>query len=160
MGRPFLYFAYGSNMDPDRLGARCPSAEMFFLARLDGYKFLMTRKRRSGYGAADIVEAPDSCVYGVVYTIPREKDRRQLRQAEGCCADPKAYCEICVTVTDCGTGQQANVKTFTVCDKHESPVLTTREYREHVLRGARIRQLPEWYIEKLSQKIVISEHSE
>ncbi len=63
-----LYFAYGSNLDADQMRERCPGSRMRFRARLPDHQLDFTHYsiRWSG-GAADVVAAPDSQVWGVVY---------------------------------------------------------------------------------------------
>lgn len=41
-----LYFAYGSNMNWDRMKDRCSSACFVGIATLEGYKLAFTRKDR------------------------------------------------------------------------------------------------------------------
>ena len=37
-----LYFAYGSNLDPEQMASRCPSARVAFLARLADHRLDFT----------------------------------------------------------------------------------------------------------------------
>lgn len=151
MSKVFHYFAYGSNMYMQRLGDRCPGAEMLFVAELKGYEFQMTQRRLNGYGAADIVAKPGERVLGIVYMIPVEQ-KDTLRKAEGC---PGAYVEEDIKVMNLITSQTVDVITYTVRKKKSPPVETTLGYREFVLRGAREWNLPEDYIEELSSKMPV-----
>jgi len=157
MPDPFLYFAYGSNLHLPRMLSRCPGAEMLFIARRDGYQFRMTRKRSNGFGAADIVPAEGSCVYGVVYLIPQSQ-RGDLRKAEGWRENRGAYLEQKdFDVVNTATGETARTVTYTVRQPHQPPVPTTRRYRDFVLNGARYWQLPLEYIDQLQAAIAVTD---
>src|SRR5436190_8726446 len=78
-----LYFAYGSNMDEQRVKAanRCPNARFIFNAVLPGHRLVFTSDGQTGGCAADAVPDPASSVWGVVYDIT-DSDRRQLDDGE------------------------------------------------------------------------------
>jgi gamma-glutamylcyclotransferase (GGCT)/AIG2-like uncharacterized protein YtfP len=62
------YFAYGSNMSVALMRRRCRGAELVGAARLDGWRYIVTR---DGYGS--IVPAAGSTVHGVLWRItPRD----------------------------------------------------------------------------------------
>ncbi|MFL4984302.1 MAG: gamma-glutamylcyclotransferase family protein [Xanthobacteraceae bacterium] len=63
-----LHFAYGSNMDRALMLRRCPTAEAIGPARLDHWRFIVTRD-----GYASIVPAPGEVVHGVLWRLgPRD----------------------------------------------------------------------------------------
>lgn len=57
-----LYFAYGSNMHPRVMQARCPGARPLGTARLDGWRFLISKR-----GTASIWPAAGRAVHGVLW---------------------------------------------------------------------------------------------
>ncbi len=57
-----LYFAYGSNMSPPQMRARCPGSQPVGAAELAGWRFSMTAR-----GGANIVPDPTSTVHGVLW---------------------------------------------------------------------------------------------
>lgn len=57
-----LYFAYGSNMHPRVMGARCPGARAIGPARLEGWRFLITKR-----GTASIWPDEGREVHGVLW---------------------------------------------------------------------------------------------
>lgn len=60
---PMLYFAYGSNMSPAQMAARCPGAQPVGAACLKDWRFLITSR-----GSANIAPCRHgSEVYGVVW---------------------------------------------------------------------------------------------
>lgn len=67
------YFAYGSNLHPERLGARAPSARFLCIARLAGYRLAFHKRSRiDGSGKCNIVAAPGPHnVWGAVYELGR-----------------------------------------------------------------------------------------
>ena len=70
-----LYFAYGSNMNPARMRARCPSARRVGTATLRGWR-LVERLY------ADVERSPGSAVRGVLYWLT-ERDLSRLDRCEG-----------------------------------------------------------------------------
>ena len=103
----FLYFAYGSNMLPARLQARCPSAQLVGLAIAPDHRLEFSKPGRDGSGKATLHPAPGATTPGVVYRIALA-DRPALHVAEG--ADhPNGYIfhdEFSVRMAD-GTGVAA-----------------------------------------------------
>src|ERR1700754_4961477 len=63
-----LHFAYGSNMSRVLMQRRCPTAAAIGVARLDGWRFIVTRD-----GYASITPAPGAAVQGVLWRLaPRD----------------------------------------------------------------------------------------
>ena len=63
-----LHFAYGSNMDRAAMLRRCPGAHAIGTARLDAWRFIVTRD-----GYASVVPAPGEVVHGVLWRLgPRD----------------------------------------------------------------------------------------
>jgi AIG2 family protein len=63
-----LHFAYGSNMSPTRMGARCPGASALGVATLTGWRFVIGP---DGYGS--IAPRPGGIVRGVLWRLtPRD----------------------------------------------------------------------------------------
>jgi gamma-glutamylcyclotransferase len=89
---PTLYFAYGSNLWLHQMHIRCPTAQYIGLAKLVGYKWIISER-----GYANVVEVAsdadsnsssyENVVYGMVYTL-QEDDEAKLDKNEGV---PVAY---------------------------------------------------------------------
>jgi cation transport regulator ChaC len=63
-----LHFAYGSNMSRAAMRQRCPGARAVGPARLDGWRYLITRD-----GYASVRPAPGAAVHGVLWRLsPRD----------------------------------------------------------------------------------------
>jgi gamma-glutamylcyclotransferase (GGCT)/AIG2-like uncharacterized protein YtfP len=72
-----VYFAYGSNMDQDQMGARCPNSKMLGNAVLPGYRFAIDSS-----GFATVMPEPSSEVEGVLWLIT-DSDEQNLDRYEG-----------------------------------------------------------------------------
>jgi hypothetical protein len=59
-----LYFAYGSNMDADAMGLRCPGARPIGLARLARHRFGLMAE-----GWATVTRDPRASVWGVLWSL-------------------------------------------------------------------------------------------
>ncbi|MEZ5560780.1 MAG: gamma-glutamylcyclotransferase family protein [Pseudomonadales bacterium] len=65
------YFAYGSNMNPDRVAERGLLVQRAESARLPGYRLLFdkTSNQHPGVGHANVAWAPEAEVEGVLYWL-------------------------------------------------------------------------------------------
>jgi cation transport regulator ChaC len=152
-----LYFAYGSNMDEQRLMAadRCPNARFLFNAVLPGYRLVFIRGA-SGTTAVDAVPDPDASVWGVVYDIT-ESDRRQLDARESVAS--RTYRPKEVLVHPHGDREQrVMVLTYAARDPADVQQPPSREYLDHLLRGARDRAFPADYIARLERMGTSNRH--
>ena len=77
-----LYFAYGSNMLPARLIARCPGAKVAGTATATGHALRFWKHGRDGSGKATLVAHPGHQTPGVLYHLPPQ-DLPALDAAEG-----------------------------------------------------------------------------
>lgn len=93
-----LYFAFGSNMAEDQMLARCPSAEMVGLARVDGYRLAFVGRSALWGGAVATLRpsTPDDYVWGVLYVMSA-LDLQTLDRYEG---HPTYYSRRRMRVTD------------------------------------------------------------
>lgn len=53
---PRLYFAYGSNMDPEQFGSRCPNSRTLGTATLASYRFINTARGYASLPAKHMAE--------------------------------------------------------------------------------------------------------
>ena len=64
------YFAYGSNLDLLQMKRRCPSSKLISKGSLSGYRLTFNRFSSGwGGGVADVIQAQDSKVWGLVFEI-------------------------------------------------------------------------------------------
>lgn len=135
MKRPTLYFAYGSNLHPLRLGLRTPSARHMGVARLPGYRIAF-HKRNDGDGSAkaDAVATgePNDELYGAVYQLAVE-DHPVLDRYEGL---GSGY-ELREARIDLD-GSPRSAFLYVAQATHVAPdLLPWRWYRDLVVEGAR-----------------------
>lgn len=146
-----LYFAYGSNMDWQRIKGRCPSVRFVCVANLEKHRFAFTRKCNAGHGVLDIVGDPEDEVWGVVYQID-ELDMGRLDKAEGYVpgrAD-SAYRRVERMVFENGDRDKPRtVMTYEVVAKSSQHIPPSQTYKNYFVEGARHWRLPDPYIQRL-----------
>jgi len=148
-----LYFAYGSNLDPEQIEERCPSNQFKCLALLPGFRLAFTRyseSRRSW--VADVVEDDASPgVWGVVYDISKE-DLKRLDACEGYHGKGKnnAYdrCGTSVFMSG-GEDRPLGVLIYIVSKKSDKEHSPSEDYLCHIISGAEHWELPKDYVELL-----------
>lgn len=137
----YRYFAYGSNMDTERLRARAPSARPVGAARLPGHALRWHKRGRDGSGKCDIRAADAAAVvWGVLFDIECA-DKPTLDAAEGVGV---GYEERAVlVVADSGP---AEALTYQARASHIDRRLRPMPwYKRHVVAGARQHGLPAAY---------------
>ncbi|GAB7386973.1 gamma-glutamylcyclotransferase [Bacillaceae bacterium] len=148
LARPsFLYFAYGSCMDDERIrnaGMGEAFQEVVGRGVLRGYSLCFTQKAADG-GRADIVEV-GGYVEGKVYRIRRDA-LEYLFQREGVYA--QVYRPTFVDVEVNGR-KETDVLTFTVRDKQEETA-PPEWYAREILRGAK-GTVSEAYLRRLKEE--------
>ena len=78
-----LYAAYGSNLDPDRMAARCPHSPQRGTGWLAGWRLTFGAEDRGWEGAlATVVESPGAHVFVAMYDIT-DVDAAALDEWEG-----------------------------------------------------------------------------
>jgi gamma-glutamylcyclotransferase len=148
-GGPFLYFAFGSNLDAARLHMHAPSARLVSPARLADYRlaFSIESKRSWLGGVGDIVEAPGDEVWGALWVIDAEHSR-PLDEQEGVFRDPPAYRRITLEVTT-SAGDLVRCRSYRVVTPDPQGFLPSPAYKETIVRGARALGLPPDYLARL-----------
>lgn len=77
-----LYFAYGSNLNVERLLERCPTAQIISRGKLDGYKLVFKENNNDKIVASIEKGAKNKNINGVVFHID-ERDVKKLDTVEG-----------------------------------------------------------------------------
>jgi gamma-glutamylcyclotransferase (GGCT)/AIG2-like uncharacterized protein YtfP len=91
-----LYAAYGSNLDPEQMRARCPASPLRGTGWLTGWRLTFGGEDLGWDGAlATVVEDPDEQVFVMVYDVPPQ-DEQALDEWE--CASTGLYRKIRVRV--------------------------------------------------------------
>lgn len=144
------YFAYGSNMLPQRLQRRCPSARISTTATLQGYELEFSKIGQDGSGKATIVPSArtGARVFGAVFYIAPD-DIAVLDGFEGRGKGYERHENFRVHAT--ADHQALAVNTYIA----ESDYLDARLqpfdwYLALVLNGARCTGLPEHYCRRIA----------
>lgn len=151
-----LYFAYGSNLNPERLDAR--GIDPRFIARAQAPRYLtgFPRAMRDGTGVAGLIPAPTENAYGTLYLFD-EADWESLDFYEDA---PRSYYRspIAVTIPIGSTGRPLLSKLTVVTYMAIAGVPTDprADYVEHILKGARHWGLPAPLIQFLTKVPTIS----
>ena len=128
-----FYFAYGSNMNPQRMIVR----EAFFTervgAKLPGYKlvFNFRRSRNPGESAANIVPDPGNCVEGALYLT----DEKAISKLDGYEGYPNHYRREEVTVVTKDGHEIIALVYIANENKTADGLKPSREYLGHLLAG-------------------------
>jgi cation transport regulator ChaC len=139
------YFAYGSNMDPDRMRVRGVNFLKREHAILEGWRleFNKVSSRNSKEGYANIVRDENGIVEGVLYDIA-DSDLKILDRYEGY---PSHYERIKVVVR-MDDGEMVEAITYVAKpDKVREGLKPSKEYLNHLLKGCDL--LSEEYCRKL-----------
>ncbi len=137
---PLRYLAYGSNLHPERLRRRTPSAVPIDTCALRGWRLSFEKRGQDGSGKATIVETgdPSHLVHGVVYEM-HAGEKPVLDRIEGL---NRGYREHVLSLPGHGT-----VWTYRAELEHtDRGLLPFCWYRELVLAGARHHGFPPAYI--------------
>lgn len=140
------YFAYGSNMNKDRMKERKINFTSRQFAKLFGYKLVFNKKAKDGeFAYANIIASENDCVEGAVYEFP-ESDITLLDQKEGY---PLHYDKTIVKLID-NSGNQIEAITYVAqANKIKQGLLPQKKYLNHLLAGQDI--LSKEYFDQLTQ---------
>jgi gamma-glutamylcyclotransferase (GGCT)/AIG2-like uncharacterized protein YtfP len=137
-----LYFAYGSNMGPERFKLRILSARRLCIATLAGHELKFHKISKDGSGKCDAAFTDNSAskVHGVLYSV----ETGELKALDSFEGRGHGYERRRVTVLSTeGETFEAETYTATNIDPDRRPF---DWYKEHVLQGAKRNGLPSDYI--------------
>jgi gamma-glutamylcyclotransferase len=146
------YLAYGSNMLPHRIELRLGRCASLGVASLQGYALRFHKRGRDGSGKCDAFETGDAAdvLYGVVYTLS-ETQRELLDDFEGpgyASRDVRVHTSSGVLTAYAYVAKPAHV------DARLKPF---HWYKSIVEAGARVHDLPEHYVERISATGVLTD---
>lgn len=155
----FLYFAYGPNMNFNRLIERTSVAEKICIAYLPKYNLRTNKVGQDDSGKANIERSSiDSRVWGVLWSIP-ESSKGELHRAEGYHPNrhDSHYRPLDIIIFDDG-GISWKALTYIACqgrtDGSDLPI--ENWYYDYIIDGAVANNLPGDYIEQLRKLPVIN----
>jgi len=141
-----IYFAYGSNMNPERMKGRNINFSSRKFAKLFDYKLVFNKKAKNGnYTYANIIESKNDFIEGSLYEFP-DNEIIHLDQAEGY---PNHYDKKIVEVTDLENNLIEATTYIAKKDKIVIGLKPQREYLNHILAGRDI--LTDEYYANLSK---------
>ena len=143
-----LYFAYGSNMNPERIAERLKRLPKAKMGCLKGYQLIFNKiaSGKSGIGYANIVISKDDTVFGVLYYVTNE-DLCILDDYEGVGNSHYYRAEVPIFTEESGV---LLAITYIACQNRTTDSLKpTREYLNHLLEGRAF--LPPDYIARLER---------
>lgn len=153
-----LIFAYGSNMNLNRLLQRVPSAVKVSNAFLPGFKLLCNKESKDGSAKANIIKTdiPGELVWGVLFNIDN-KEKPLLDKAEGL---GLGYNEDTLTFFD-----ELNNSHFAqvyIADSKSinNHLLPFDWYKDFIVTGAIQNKLPAEYILQLQSIVCITDPDE
>jgi len=160
-----LYFAYGSNLDPDQMRAHVPDARVVGLAVLRDHRLTFPLySEHWGGGAAGVTHAHSGAVWGALYELS-EADLAALDAYEGWKGPgdhhnlyDRDLATVELTRPDDGSVPR-RVRAYTYFARTLNPTPPSRRYLDTVLKGARYHRLPPEYIEWLESLEVGSERT-
>ncbi|MDZ7753116.1 MAG: gamma-glutamylcyclotransferase family protein [Gammaproteobacteria bacterium] len=141
MSREYLYLAYGSNLHPERLRQRTPSARLLGTTSLEGWGLRWHKRSVDGSAKCDVAAAPGGAlvVHGAVYAIAAP-EWAALDAAEGA-----GYAAHALEIPEYGRVFLYRARPQYVVEG----LRPYRWYRDYVLWGARYHGFPAPYIAQI-----------
>lgn len=142
------YFAYGSNMDLDRINERLKIVLKGEKAVLEGWRleFNKIAKRNPKEGYANIIKDPDENIEGVLYDLSEDN----IKVLDGWEGYPLHYNKIDIKVkVEKGIVVPA-IAYVAQPEKTKQGLLPSKEYLNHLLKGKSILSLE--YYNKLENR--------
>ncbi len=138
------YFAYGSNLDAERLEGRIGRTNVEWrLARLEGYRLSFDKPASDGSGYAMIARHEDDTVYGVLYAL-HEYELERLDTCEGVSNHYVRRTVDAITAE----GDLIPVECYFAVSPSNG-LLPRRKYLDLIIRGAKAHNLPVHHISHL-----------
>jgi gamma-glutamylcyclotransferase (GGCT)/AIG2-like uncharacterized protein YtfP len=154
-----LIFAYGSNMNLNRLTKRIPSAVKVSNASLSGYKLVCNKvSKKDDSAKANIIQTDNlaDLVWGVLFTIDNDQ-KPLLDKTEGL---GKGYNEDTLIFFD-ETNNSYTAQIYIADSKAIDDNLFPYDwYKEFIVSGAIQNKLPFEYIAKLKSITCVRDHDE
>jgi len=156
-----LYFAYGSNLEPEQMRRRCPGHHVVGLAELRDFRLTFPLTSHDwGGGVASVSVAHGDAVWGVVFELT-EEDLASLDRYEGFVApgdQHNLYDRETVSVqlvrADDGSFPR-RLRAWTYIARPANPSPPSRRYLDAIVGGARHHRLPDDYVARLAATPVV-----
>ncbi|OIQ51339.1 hypothetical protein BerOc1_03289 [Pseudodesulfovibrio hydrargyri] len=144
-----IYFAYGSNMNPEQIRQRCTGADVLGPARLPGLALGFFGNNRLWDGGLEtVIPAPGHTLWGVVYSLgPTDADSLDAWQGVRLNGTGDYFHSPATVYDATGEGRYAVLYKK---DLLGDPVPPSREYLHFIVEGARAHGLPRAYVDELA----------
>ena len=151
-----LYFAYGSNMDPDQMRERSPGHRVVGLAALREHQLFFPRFSNTWEGGTLSIQLHHGeTVWGVLFDVS-DADMASLDEHEGFIVagdqhnqyDREHMTVELVRPDDGSIPRRVRADVYVARPSNASP--PSRRYLDTILRGAKHHRLPDEYVTKLS----------
>lgn len=145
-----LYFAYGSNLHPQRLHERIGDVVVDAVGELRATELRFHKRGRDGSGKCNVTTAvdPESSVFGAVYGLTADQVRRLDRfESVGV-----GYVRRRVTVHLAGGGQRRCFTYVAMPDYVDDRLEPFSWYRTLVCLGARFHGFPRPYLARVARQ--------
>jgi cation transport regulator ChaC len=140
---PMLYFAYGSNMSPKQMQARCPGARPLGPAELCGWRFMITKR-----GTANIRPGKDARLFGVLWRcLPHHLAMLDRYEA----VRLRVYRRRIVVVR-LSDGRRLHAIAY-VSNLHQQGIARREYLKTAVLPGAEAFRLPEAFLAEIGDRM-------
>ncbi len=155
-----LYFAYGSNMEWERMRERCPSAKFVCRSLLPDYRLTFPRySRNNKCWTASVEKVKGKEVWGVVYEID-DREIGRLNKKEGYrpdrTEDQNDHVPFQCHVLDEGDKERPLAVMTYIANREGDPPSEHRDrkvpnakYKSRLVNGAKHWRLPEQYVQQL-----------
>lgn len=140
-------FAYGSNMNINRLRNRVPSATKLTNAFITGYFLTCNKVSTDGSAKANIIKSDnlEDEVWGVIFEIA-DNEKEHLDRAEGL---GKGYTEMKMNFIDLNNINHEAQVYVAENNSINNKLLPFDWYRRYIITGAKENHLPSKYLRKL-----------
>ena len=140
------YFAYGSNMCTNRLRNRVPSCKYYDIGKLNGYTLKFNKRSIDGSSKCNAIPSGNAKdeIIGVVFDLD-ENEKSLLDEAEG-----QGYRDTLIQI-DTSHGTVTAYMYTAMPNFVDDSLIPYTWYKDFVLEGAREHNLPEEYIQKITE---------
>lgn len=151
-----LYFAYGSNLNPDQMQRRCPGHVVVGMAALHEYRLTFPLTSHDwGGGVASVAPSHGTSVWGMVYELTDEHlaalDRYEGFQGPGDQHNVYDREGVFVELTRPDDGSiPRRIRAYCYVARPANPAPPSRRYLDAILEGARRHRLPDEYVAALA----------
>jgi gamma-glutamylcyclotransferase (GGCT)/AIG2-like uncharacterized protein YtfP len=155
MDENILYFAYGSNLHPERLRARIPSSRFICICPVAGYQLRFHKRGEdlSGKCNAVFTGIKEHFVLGAVFNMKQaEKALLDNIEGEGYCHEP----------VDVKLGKQFKEAFMYVAEEPfiDDSLNPFQWYKDFVQLGAQYHRFPDQYLQTITAIEAIDDHDE